>query len=160
MFFSSLPKSYKPTTQQYLDNIMSIANYKIQDIIAWVLWEESGRKAQAIRSGLSLNKFSTAKNLGQNVQNVQKLTTALKITGQGESVWTQAREIIPKSVKFLGEQKDKQKKGKGQRERKGKAPESTNVLDTVDLLDLSITSSKPINFSCYEMNHKVEWFLK
>ena len=34
MFCSSLPDSYEPTTQQYLDNIISMSNYKIQDIIA------------------------------------------------------------------------------------------------------------------------------
>ena len=33
MFCSSLPKSYKSTTWQYLDNIMVIANYKSMDII-------------------------------------------------------------------------------------------------------------------------------
>ena len=34
MFCSSLPKSYEQTTQQYLDNITIIANYKLMDIIA------------------------------------------------------------------------------------------------------------------------------
>ena len=34
MFCSSLPDSYKLTTQQYLDNITAIANYKLSDIIA------------------------------------------------------------------------------------------------------------------------------
>ena len=33
MFCSSLPNSYKPTAQQYLDNVMVIANYKLTDII-------------------------------------------------------------------------------------------------------------------------------
>ena len=37
MFCSSLPESYKPITWQYLDNITSIANYKLMDIIATVL---------------------------------------------------------------------------------------------------------------------------
>ena len=37
MFCSSLPDSYEVTTQQYLDNITNIANYKIMDIIAQVL---------------------------------------------------------------------------------------------------------------------------
>ena len=31
MFCSSLPDSYEPTAWQYLDNIMNIANYKVQD---------------------------------------------------------------------------------------------------------------------------------
>ena len=34
MFCSSLPDSYELTARQYLDNITSIANYKISDIIA------------------------------------------------------------------------------------------------------------------------------
>ena len=34
MFCSHLPHSYEATTWQYIDNIMSIANYKIMDIIA------------------------------------------------------------------------------------------------------------------------------
>ena len=37
MFCSSLPESYKLTTQQYLNNITSIAIYKLMDIITWVL---------------------------------------------------------------------------------------------------------------------------
>ena len=34
MFCSSLPDSCESTAQQYLDNIMAIANYKLLDIIA------------------------------------------------------------------------------------------------------------------------------
>ena len=33
MFCSSLPDSYKPTAQQYLDNVTVISNYKLTDII-------------------------------------------------------------------------------------------------------------------------------
>ena len=47
------------------------------------------------------------------------------------------------------------KKGKG----KEKAQTSANVLDIVDIGELSITSSESINFSCYEMSEMVEWFL-
>ena len=65
MFCSSLPNSYELTTQQYLDNITVIANYKLTDIITWVLQEEPRRKAQALGQGSSLNKFSTVKNIGQ-----------------------------------------------------------------------------------------------
>ena len=67
MFCLSLPDSYKPTTRQYLDNIMVISNYKLSDIIARVLQEESRRKAQALGQGSSLNKFSTMKNISQSV---------------------------------------------------------------------------------------------
>ena len=45
MFCLSLPDSYELTAQQYLDNIMAIANYKLSDITAQVLQEESRRKA-------------------------------------------------------------------------------------------------------------------
>ena len=65
MFCLSLPNSYEPTTHQYLDNITAIANYKLLDIIAQVLQEESRRKAQALGHSLSLNKFSTVKNISQ-----------------------------------------------------------------------------------------------
>ena len=63
MFCSSLPASYEPTAHQYLDSILTITNYKIQDIIARIMQEESRRKAQSITSSTSINKFSTVKNL-------------------------------------------------------------------------------------------------
>ena len=48
-------------------------------------------------------------------------------------------------------------------EKKGKEKEkvqtSANIFDIVDIGELSITSSESINFSCYEMSDKVEWFL-
>ena len=73
MFCSSLPKSYKPTTWQYLKNITVIANYKLMDIIARVLQEESRRKAQALGQGSSLNKFSTVNNIRQKCAKCGKL---------------------------------------------------------------------------------------
>ena len=45
MFCLSLPDSYELNARQYLDNITAIANYKLLDIIAQVLQEESRRKA-------------------------------------------------------------------------------------------------------------------
>ena len=36
---------------------------------------------------------------------------------------------------------------------------SANVLEIADMKELSITSSESINFSCYKMSEKVEWFL-
>ena len=47
------------------------------------------------------------------------------------------------------------KKGKGNK----KAQASDNVLDIVDIGELSITSSESINFSCYKTSETVEWFL-
>ena len=62
-----------------------------------------------------------------------------------------------KSQKVSGSsgKKKADKKGKG----KEKAQMSANVLDIADIGELSITSSKSINFSCYKMSGTVEWFL-
>ena len=65
LFCSSLPDSYESTARQYLDNISTIANYKLADIITRVLQEENRCKVNALGQGSSLNKFSTTKNLGQ-----------------------------------------------------------------------------------------------
>ena len=51
------------------------------------------------------------------------------------------------------------KKADKKRMGKEKAPVSANVLEIVDMNKLSITSSESINFSCYEISEKVEWFL-
>ena len=67
MFCSCLPESYEPTAYQYLDNVMDIAMYKRPDIITQVLQEESRRQAHSMETGLSLNKFSMVKNLGQKM---------------------------------------------------------------------------------------------
>ena len=72
MFCLSLPDSYELTAWQYLDNISAIANYKLTDIIARVLQEENRQKAMALGQGLSLNKFSTMKNIGQSVPSVAR----------------------------------------------------------------------------------------
>ena len=114
MFCSSLPESYEPTAQQYLNNISVIANYQLMDIIAQVLQEESRRKAQSLGQGLSLNKFSPVKNLGQkSVWSVVKLTTQLKITGLEENVHNRARDNHPKKCWVSGNKKKEDKKGKG-----------------------------------------------
>ena len=55
-----------------------------------------------------------------------------------------------------GNKKKVDKKGKGKA--KEKAQSSANVLEIMDLPQLSITSSESINFSCYKMSEKVEWF--
>ena len=47
------------------------------------------------------------------------------------------------------------KKGKG----KEKAQTSANVLNVAELADLSIQTAQSIDFLCYEMSEKVEWFL-
>ena len=82
--------------QQYLDNIMVIANYKLTDIIAQALQEEYRKKAQSLRQGLSLSKFSTEKNLGQNALSVESQTTQCKIIGLEGSIQLRARGNQPR----------------------------------------------------------------
>ena len=91
---------------------------------------------------------------------MEKQTTAHKITGQGGSIQIQARGNCPQKHQVPWGTKTKtEKKGKGKGKGKEKAQESANVLDISGLLELSITSSKSINFSCYKMSEKVEWYL-
>ena len=156
MFCSNLLKSYKPTAQQYLDNITVIANYKLMDIITQVLQEESRRKAQAIGEGSSLNKFSTMKNLGQ------KCVKCGKTNHSTQNHWSRGKhpnmgkgQQSKKSLSLIRNKKQVGKKGKG----KEKAQMSANVLEIADLNELSITSSESMNFSCYKTSEKVEWFL-
>ena len=90
------------------------------------------------------------------MQSVEKLTTQLKITGQEENVHKRARDNHPKKCSSGNKKKvDKKAKSKA----KEKAQGSANVLNIMDLPELSVTSSESINFSCYEMSEKVEWFL-
>ena len=58
---------------------------------------------------------------------------------------------IPKSIRIIWEEKGRQGKEKAQM--------SANVLDIADIRELSITSSKSINFSWYKTSEMVEWFL-
>ena len=155
MFCSSLPDSYKPTAWQYLDNITIIANYELLDIIARVLQEESRRKAQALGQGSSLNKFSTVKNIGQKCAKCGKTNHTTQNHWPGRKHPQKGKGN--KSQKALGSsgKKKADKRGKG----KEKAQTSANVLDIADISELSITSSKSINFPCYEMSETVEWFL-
>ena len=90
-----------------------------------------------------------------------KLTTAHKIIGQGGGIQIWARGNCPQKHQVPWGTKNKNtKKGKGKGKGKEKAQESANVLDISGLPELSITSSKSINFSCYETGRKVEWFLE
>ena len=155
MFCSSLPDSYELTTRQYLDNITAIANYKLLDIIAQVLQEESRRKAQALGQGTSLNKFSTVKNIGQ------KCAKCGKTNHTTQNHWPGGKR--PQKGKGQGSQKVLKSSGKKKADKKGKGKEkaqmSANTLDIADIRELSITSSESINFSCYETSETVEWFL-
>ena len=155
MFCSSLPDSYESTARQYLDNITVIANYKLSDIIAQTLQEESRRKAQSIGQGLSLNKFSTVKNIGQ------KCARCGKTNHTTQNHWPGGKRPIKGNRQKS--QKDSKSSGKNKADKKGKGKEkaqtSANVLDIADIGELSITSSESINFSCYKTSETVEWFL-
>ena len=119
MFCSSLPDSYKLTTWQYLNNIMVIANYNLMDIIAWVLQEESRWKAQALGQGLSLNKFSTVKDLGQ------KCTKYGKSNHTTQNHWPGGKhpqkgkgQSSQKALNSSGNKKKTDKTGKGKAKEK------------------------------------------
>ena len=155
MFCLSLPDSYTSTARQYLDNVMVIANYKLTDIIAQVLQEESRRKAHALGQGLSLNKLSTVKNIGQKCAKCGKMNHTMQNHWPGGKHPQKGKGQKSQKVLGLSGKKKADKKGKG----KEKAQMSANVLDIVDIGELSITSSELINFSCYETSETVEWFL-
>ena len=65
------------------------------------------------------------------------------------------RTKVQKFIEFIRGQEKHREKGGRQR----KAQTSANVLDIADIGELPITSSKSINFSCYNTSEKVEWFL-
>ena len=155
IFCSSLPDSYKLTAWKYLDNITVISNYKISDIIAQVLQEESRRKAQALGQGSSLNKFLTMKNIGQKCTKCGKTNYTMQNYWSGGEFLNKGKgQKSQKSSKSSGKKKA-DKKGKG----KEKAQTSANVLNVPEIVQLSIQTTESIDFSCYDMSEKVEWFL-
>ena len=155
LFCSSLPDSYESTARQYLDNITAIANYKLADIIVRVLQEENRRKANALRQGSSLNKFSMTKNLGQKCAKCGKTnhTTQNHWPG-GKNPNKEGKGQKSKKSESSGKKKA-EKKAKG----KEKAPVSANVLTVLEMGKLSIQTTQSIDFSCYETSEKVEWCL-
>ena len=156
LFCSSLLDSYELTARQYLDNIMSIANYKISDIITWVLHEENRWKAMALRQGSSLNKFSTMKNIGKKCAKCGKTNHTMQNHWPGGKNPNKKGKGQQKSKRSDSSGKKKMvKKGKG----KEKAPASANVLTVLDLANLSIQMAQSIDFSCYKTSEKVEWCL-
>ena len=155
LFCSSLPDSYESTARQYLDNITAIANYKLADIIVRVLQEENRRKANALRQGSSLNKFSMTKNLGQKCAKCGKMNHTMQNHWPGgKNPNKKGKGQKPKKSDSSGKKKA-EKKAKG----KEKAPMSANVLSVPEMGELSIQTAQSIDFSCYEMSEKVEWCL-
>ena len=157
MFCSSLPDSYELTAWQYLDNITAIANYKLMDIIAQVLQEESRRKAQLLGQGSSLNKFSTMKNIGQKCAKCGKTNHTM------QNHWPRGKNPNKKGKGQYRSQRSSNSSGKKKTDKKGKGKEkaqmSANVLNVPELADLSVQTAQSIDFLCYKMSEKVEWFL-
>ena len=83
LFCLSLPDSYELTARQYLDNITSIANYKLSDVIARVLKKRTGKKLMLLDKAHSSTSSRQQRTLGKSVQSVEKQTTQCKITGSG-----------------------------------------------------------------------------
>ena len=119
MFCSSLPTSYELTTQQYLDNIMVIANYKLTDIITRVLQEESRSKAKVIGQGSSLNKFSTVKKIGQKCAKCGKSNHTM------QNHWPGGKH--PNKGKGQKTQKALSSSGKKKVDKKGKGKEKAQM---------------------------------
>ena len=130
-------------------------NYKLTDIIAQVLQEESRRKAWVLGQGISLNKFSTVKNIRQKCAKCGKTNHTTQNHWPGGKCPQKGKGQKSQKVSGSSGKKKADKKGKG----KEKAQASANVLNIVDIGELSVTSSESINFSCYKMSETVEWFL-
>ena len=126
------------------------------DVITRVLQEENRRKANALRQGLSLNKFSTMKNIGQKCAKCGKTNhTTQNHWPRGKNPNKKGKRQQKSKKSDLSGKKRMDKKGKG----KEKAPASANVLSVPEMADLSIQMAQSIDFSCYEMSEKVEWCL-
>ena len=96
----------------------------------------------------------------KSVQNVEKPPTAHKIIGLEGSIQIWAKGNCPQKHQVPQRTiKRERVKGKGTGKGKEKVQESANVLYISGLPELSITSSESINFSCYKMSEKVEWYL-
>ena len=104
---------------------------------------------------MSLNKFSTVKNIGQ------KCTKCGKTNHTTQNRWPGGKR--PQKGKGQKSQKASGSSGKKKADKKGKGKEkgqtSANTLDIADIGKLSITSGESINFSCYKTSETVEWFL-
>ena len=96
------------------------------------------------------------KNIGQKCVKCGKTNHTTQNHWPGEKCPNKGKgQKSQKALSSSGNKKKADKKGKG----KEKASTSANILDIMDIKELSITSSESINFSCYEMSEKVEWFL-
>ena len=119
IFCSSLPESYEQTTWQYIDNITVIANYKLLDIIAWVLQEESRRRLNYLDKAHPSTCSPLWRTLGKSMV---KQTTPLKTTGPEENVHTRARGKNPKKSWVHQETRKRQTKKERVKKRHQQVP--------------------------------------
>ena len=105
----------------------------------------------SLRQGSSLNKFSTMKNIGQKCAKCGKTNHTTQNHWPGEKNLNKKGKGQYKSQKLLSSS------GKGKE--KEKAQMSANVLNVLELADLSIQTAQSIDFLCYKMSEKVEWVL-
>ena len=101
---------------------------------------------------MSLNKFSTVKNIGQKCAKCGKMNHTTQNHWPGGKCPQKGKGQKPQKASGSSGKKKADKKGKG----KEKAQTSANTLDIVDIGELSVTSSESINFSCYKMSEMVE----
>ena len=104
---------------------------------------------------MSLNKFSTVKNLGQKCAKSGKTNHSTQNHWPGGKHPNKSKGQKSQKVLSSSGKKKADKKGKG----KEKAQTIANVFNIAEIRELSITSSESINFSCYETSETVEWFL-
>ena len=113
----------------------------------------------ALGQGLSLNKFSTMKNIGQKCAKCGKTNHTMQnhwLRGKNPNKKGKGQNKSQKLSNSSGKKKT-DKKGNGKE--KEKAQTSANVLSVPELTDLSIQTAQSIDYLCYEMSEKVEWCL-
>ena len=120
-----------------------------------VLQEENRQKANALRQGSSINKFSTMKNIGQ------KCAKCGKTNHTTQNHWPGGKNPNKKGKGQKSKKSESSGKKKAEKKAKGKekAPTSANVLSVPEMGELSIQTTQSIDFSCYETSEKVEWCL-
>ena len=92
------------------------------------------------------------KNLGQKCAKCGKTNHMTQDHWPGGKHPQKGKGQLSQKVQILQRTR---KHGEGQ----SKGTRKSQCIDITDLLELSITSSESINFSCYKKSDKVEWFL-
>ena len=113
----------------------------------------------ALGQGLSLNKFSTTKNIGQKCMKCGKTNHTTQSHWPGRRNPNFKGKGQNKSQKSLNSSGKKKMDKKGKGKEKEKALMSANVLSVPEMADLSIQTAQSIDFSCYKTSEKVEWCL-